>query len=175
MIQKKRIRDTTDREWTVFCDDQNLEKNPNCDNFISFFWLLFGPFSCRFSKPRFPNYEGFVWGGKRISEFMKPDSTIQFAETVFLIIRKKKFLLIINVSIFEIFLEKSTFFQTLGWYLCFMWKFGKMKISPQNWLKTRKKTQNKRVYPITFDENHPFFKVLDNIEPFLDPFFSSLG
>ena len=139
MIQKNHLRTTTDREWTIFCDDQNQEQNPNYDNFISFFWLVFGPFSCRFSKPRFPNYDWSVRGSKQKSEFVKPDSTISFAVTVFLIIRKRKFLLIVNVSIFLNFFWKIDFFQTLSLFLSFLWKLGKMKISPQSWLKTRGK------------------------------------
>ena len=41
VIQKKHLRDTTDRELTLFCDDQNPETDQNYDNCVLLFWTFF--------------------------------------------------------------------------------------------------------------------------------------
>ena len=41
VIQKKHLRDTTDRELTIFCDDQNPETDRNYDNWVLLFWTFF--------------------------------------------------------------------------------------------------------------------------------------
>ena len=78
-------------------------------------WTIFGhffhSFFCLFSKPRFVNYESMGWGSKRPSNVVQPDSTRKVAGTVFLIIRKKKFLLFIHVSNFEKFFFHGVHFS----------------------------------------------------------------
>ena len=73
------------------------------------------------------------------------------------------------------FVEKSTFFKLCPYFWFFCENREKCRYHPKVHSKQRGKSQNNRVVPITFVENHPFFKVLDNFEPFLALIFSTLG
>ena len=73
------------------------------------------------------------------------------------------------------FVEKSTFIKLCPYFWFFCENREKCRYHPKVHSKQRGKSQNNRVVPITFVENHPFFKVFDNFEPFLALFFSTLG
>ena len=59
-------------------------------------------------------------------------------------------------------------FTLCFWF--FLSKYGKMQIQPQSWFKTRGKSRNHRVVPMSFVENQPFFNVLRNFEFFWTKF-----
>ena len=112
------------KKWTIF--EHFFDQKVN--HFWTLFWIqkwtVFGPFFDSifglFSKPRFLNYEGGVWWGKRKCKVLKPDSTRNVVGTDFLIIRKKKFLLFVHVINFEKFFFRIHFFK-----LCsYIWLFS---------------------------------------------------
>ena len=71
--------------------------------------------------------------------------------------------------------KESTFIKLCPYFWFFCENREKCRYHPKVHSKQRGKSQNNRVVPITFVENHPFFKVFDNFEPFLPCFFQRWG